>query len=270
MKLSKNCLQIICVVAVLYISVHIVEAKEDYYKILGVEKTASTSEIKSAFRKLALQYHPDKNKDEDAEEKFKEIAEAYEVLSDEENRKNYDKFGHKGSGFGGSGFGNFDFKDFFRQFDEQFAKFSQFTDIFEQFTKDFTNCFKRSNSEGQENGRNFFGFNFDNLFSDINLDELKSFSSDMKARADARAEARKARAEEREARRLDRHKFGSGDSYFGSHFGGGGEGGLKGEDFLNKFDSENTFKSRSRSLNCYTVTKTVGKSVINYQKCEYV
>ena len=69
--------------------------KRDYYEVLGVGKSAGADEIKKAYRKQALQYHPDRNKgDKDAEEKFKEAAEAYEVLSDVEKRKIYDRFGH--------------------------------------------------------------------------------------------------------------------------------------------------------------------------------
>jgi len=69
---------------------------KDYYKILGVEKSVSDEEIKKAYRKMALKYHPDKNKSPDAEEKFKEIAEAYDVLSDPEKRKLFDQFGEEG------------------------------------------------------------------------------------------------------------------------------------------------------------------------------
>lgn len=91
--------------------------KRDYYDVLGVSKTAEAQEIKKAYRKLAMKYHPDKNQgDKEAEEKFKEINEAYEVLSDETKRRNYDQFGHEGvngqgfggQGFGGQGFGGFD------------------------------------------------------------------------------------------------------------------------------------------------------------------
>ncbi len=87
-------------------------AKRDYYEVLGVSRDASVDEIKKAYRKLARQYHPDANPDDpDAEEKFKEISEAYVVLCDPEKRANYDRFGHAGAdgqGFGGfNGFGGF-------------------------------------------------------------------------------------------------------------------------------------------------------------------
>lgn len=92
-------------------------SKRDYYEVLGVSKSASDEEIKRAFRKLAKQYHPDVNKEEGAAEKFKEIGEAYSVLSDAQKRRQYDQFGHAAfdqnggaSGFGG--FEGFDFADF--------------------------------------------------------------------------------------------------------------------------------------------------------------
>ena len=72
--------------------------KRDYYDILGVSKNASEDDLKKAFRKLAFQYHPDRNKEASAEEKFKEINEAYQVLSDPEKRSQYDRFGHAGLG----------------------------------------------------------------------------------------------------------------------------------------------------------------------------
>ena len=82
-------------------------AKRDYYEVLGVSKTATDKEIKSAFRRLAKEYHPDLNKAPDAAEKFKEVQEAYEVLSDENKRKMYDQYGHSGVGNGGPGAGGF-------------------------------------------------------------------------------------------------------------------------------------------------------------------
>lgn len=82
--------------------------KRDYYEILGVTKTATAAEIKSAYRKMALKFHPDRNKEKDAEAKFKEINEAYEVLSDEKKKQAYDQFGHAAfdpaSGMGGNPF----------------------------------------------------------------------------------------------------------------------------------------------------------------------
>lgn len=81
-------------------------AEKDYYQILGVSKGASEQEIKSAYRKLALQYHPDRNKTKEAEEKFKEVTKAYEVLSDAQKRQTYDQFGAAAFEGGGMGSGN--------------------------------------------------------------------------------------------------------------------------------------------------------------------
>ena len=94
-------------------------SKKDYYEVLGVHKNASESELKKAFRRLAVKYHPDKNRDDKAsEEKFKEINEAYEVVSDPQKRATYDQFGHSmggqgGGGFSDSGFGSGGFGDIF-------------------------------------------------------------------------------------------------------------------------------------------------------------
>ncbi|MEM3383696.1 MAG: molecular chaperone DnaJ [Nitrososphaerales archaeon] len=107
--------------------------KKDYYEVLGVPRNATQEEIKNAYRKLALQYHPDRNKSPDAEEKFKEISEAYAVLSDEEKRRQYDMFGHAGID------GRYTREDIFRgvDFDEIFRdlgfSFGGFDSIFDWF-----------------------------------------------------------------------------------------------------------------------------------------
>ena len=100
--------------------------KRDYYEVLGLQKGASDDEIKKAFRKLAMKYHPDKNPgDKDAEDKFKEINEAYAVLSDPEQKQKYDQFGHAGvdpNSFAGGGFGGFGgFEDIFDMFSGAFG-----------------------------------------------------------------------------------------------------------------------------------------------------
>lgn len=96
--------------------------KRDYYEVLGVSKGASEGEIKKAYRKLALKYHPDKNPDNaEAEDKFKEAAEAYEVLSDPEKKSRYDQFGHAGMGGAGFGGGGMNMDDIFSQFGDIFG-----------------------------------------------------------------------------------------------------------------------------------------------------
>ncbi len=120
---------------------------KDYYKILGVDKNASDEEIKRSFRKLAKQYHPDINKEPGAQEKFKEIGEAYSILSDPEKRRQYDQFGSAafdgtGGGFGGfqGGFSGFGFDDI------------DLGDIFEQFMGGGFTSRKRGSSKRQSRG----------------------------------------------------------------------------------------------------------------------
>lgn len=107
-------------------------AKRDYYEILGVDRNATKDDLKKAYRKLAMQYHPDRNPDnKEAEEKFKEAAEAYEILNDDDKKARYDRFGHegvRGSGFGSQGFS--DVNDIFSHFSDIFGGASIFDDFF--------------------------------------------------------------------------------------------------------------------------------------------
>src|SRR6516164_2325927 len=102
-------------------------AKQDFYQLLGVPKNASAEDLKKAYRKLAMQFHPDRNPgDKAAEQKFKDISEAYDVLKDEQKRAAYDRFGHAAfeGGRGGAGAGDFGFAAGFADiFDEMFGEF---------------------------------------------------------------------------------------------------------------------------------------------------
>ncbi|CAL1265660.1 unnamed protein product [Larinioides sclopetarius] len=156
-----------------------VACEQNYYKILGIDKKASNKEIKKAFRKLAMEYHPDKNKDPDAEEKFRKIAEAYEVLSDEKKRREYDQMGSspfQGGGNGHHGF-HFNMNEFFSKFDA-FASRSHGS--------------RRKSGFGSFSGNNFF--NFDDLFSDFEPEEEEGFG-------------------------FFGDFFGNQNSFFGDHFG---------------------------------------------------
>ncbi|XP_059178732.1 dnaJ homolog subfamily B member 9-like [Physella acuta] len=156
------------VVCALYLAILVVaNAAEDYYKILGVRKSASDKEIKKAFRKLALKYHPDKNKEKGAEEKFLKIGKAYEILSDPEKRKQYDMNGddsfNANSGHGG-GFQHADFQQFFKQFDEAMNMHNRG----HHYKHHGNDGFKHFNNFG--NGGSFF--DFDNLFHDDDEDDV--------------------------------------------------------------------------------------------------
>jgi molecular chaperone DnaJ len=108
--------------------------KRDYYEVLGVDKNATAQEIKAAYKKMAIKYHPDRNPgDKEAEEKFKEAAEAYDVLRDENKRARYDQFGPEGvngaGGFGGFGGSSMNMDDIFSMFGDIFGGHGNFSGL---------------------------------------------------------------------------------------------------------------------------------------------
>lgn len=140
-------------------------AKRDFYEILGVPKGATKDEMKKAYRKVALKYHPDRNPgDKEAEEKFKEAAEAYEVLSDEQKKAQYDRFGHdgmRGAASGGFGGGGMNMEDIFSHFGDIFGQRSQ-GGSFDPFDSFFS-------GSGQRGGRRSGGQRGSNLRINIKL-----------------------------------------------------------------------------------------------------
>ena len=125
----------------------------DYYEILGVSKNVSQDELKKAYRKVAMKYHPDRNPDnKEAENKFKEAAEAYSVLNDSNKRSQYDRFGHAGvSNSGGPGFSSqMDVNDIFSAFGDVFGGSSPFGDIFGRSTGQSRSSKKANRSDWSE------------------------------------------------------------------------------------------------------------------------
>lgn len=247
--------------------------KKDYYELLGVEKTASDKEIKRSFRKLALKYHPDKNKDPGAEETFREIAEAYGVLSDPDKRKKYDMFGHTAfdaNGGGGEGYGgpypDFNMNDFFQHFDEAFNFHSHFGHGHggheKQERPNFNHHYQRQRHgqrrhyeenthffhDNPRRGHTFHGFNFDDLFNDMDSEDFGTFFRS--------SGFQRHHTEQHSPHDFfeDMHSFGDGDSFFGSHFG---------HDMMR----EETMQFSSNSQSCRTVTKRTGNTVMTYTQC---
>jgi molecular chaperone DnaJ len=148
-------------------------SKRDYYEVLGVSKSSSQDDIKKAFRKLAMQYHPDRNKASDAEAKFKEINEAYETLGDEKKRESYDRFGHQSQNMGGGGASGFEdiFKHFqggFRGGDDE-EEMDGFDAIFNMFGGG------RRSGPKRASGYSSKGNSFDaNVQAEINITFLES------------------------------------------------------------------------------------------------
>ncbi|KAL2093606.1 hypothetical protein ACEWY4_010918 [Coilia grayii] len=176
-------------------------ARKDYYDILGIPRDATERQIKKAFHKLAMKLHPDKNKSPDAEAKFREIAEAYETLSDEKRRQEYDQMGHspffnedataggggagRGGGAGGQHFQTFDFDDMFRDFDFYAQnRHAQHRRHFEEHLRTQQQAHQQAHARHKRHFQGGFGAGlFDDVFDD--MEKMFTFERDSK-RAESR------------------------------------------------------------------------------------
>lgn len=212
------------------------KSPKDYYEILGVPRDSTEKQIKKAFRKLAVKYHPDKNKEEGAEEKFREIAKAYDTLSDKEKRKRYDQFGE----------------------DEQRAHTFQhgnFQDIFHNFDDIFENMFHHSEQHSQSHQHqshhqgSHFSFSFDDFFEDSEEDPFDSFFS---FASNQGGHGHQGHGQEHAAN----SHFGS--SFFGNLF----------EETASSHDSHYVHHGHhSQQQQCHRVTKQVQGTIISYTEC---
>uniref|UniRef100_A0A1B6EBZ6 DnaJ homolog subfamily B member 9 n=1 Tax=Clastoptera arizonana TaxID=38151 RepID=A0A1B6EBZ6_9HEMI len=248
---------LVFLVLILYLSIS--EAKhDDYYSVLGVSRDASTKDIKRAFRKLAIKYHPDKNKEKEAEEKFKQINEAHEILSDPDRRKQYDLFGKSSDRQQNNQEHHFNFDSMFQGFSDNMFHFTDGSDSHRQ---------KYHYSHPGESHQRFFNMK-NNLFEDFDPIFGEDIFESMR----------------------DPHQFGSGSSFFGSHYrqhshnraghahanaysGHGGHfGGFHNfENFANAHyhnDGHHQSWRQSRQQgSCRTVTETFGNTITTHIIC---
>lgn len=215
-------------------------AKRDYYDILGVPKDATERQIKKAFHKLALKYHPDRNKGPDAEAKFREIAEAYETLSDDKRRREYDQFGHHASPGqdhrGGASGGNNDYN---------------FKQHFQSFNFNFDDMFKDSDPFGHQQ------FHQHHFHSNSQSQHRRHFNNHFQAHQEAMNRHQEA---------MNRHKKAFGGGLFDDMF----------ED-LEKMFNFNSHSSRTDSRfqgsgkqHCRTVTQRRGNMVTTFTDCSWM
>lgn len=166
-------------ICILMIS-ELILANRSYYDILGVPKNASERQIKKAFHKLAMKYHPDRNKSPDAESKFREIAEAYETLSDDNKRREYDQIGHESFTSGRGGKESTFQHSFNFNFDDMFKDFDIFGDhLNTRSKKHFDNHFRSHREAHSKQRHHFQDFSFGGgLFDDMFEDMEKMFTFD--------------------------------------------------------------------------------------------
>jgi curved DNA-binding protein CbpA len=227
--------------------------EHNYYDILGVKKDATKQEIHRAFRQLAKKYHPDKNKDKSASDEFIKIFKAYETLSDEKKRKEYDErangyqYGSSNT-WAGSNMNNFDINEFFQQYEEQFMRHAQY----HQDQHANQHYHHQGHPHNQEEFR-FHGINLDNLFDDIDEDEFMSFSRIFNSPDHNHNHVHA---------NLDGH-FGDGDTFFGSHFPS------QLHDSIHHYEHQRNMHGshQAGSLSCQTIKRNVGGMIMTQTSC---
>lgn len=222
---------------------------QDLYEILGVKKDATKHEIHKAFRQLAKKYHPDKNKEKGAQDEFIKIFKAYETLSDEKKRKEYDEREKQGSfnGWQTNGMNDFDMHEFFKQYEDQLFKHAQH----------FSHHHQHHEQNYNHDQFSFHGVNLDDLFHDIDEDE---FSSSGRSFSD-------------HGHNMYHHQhhddgmdgsFGDGASFFGSSFPS------QIHDTLHQYQHQQNFHSSSGNragYSCQTITKQVNGMMMTQTSC---
>jgi len=228
------------------------DQNRDHYQVLGVKKDATKHEIHRAFRQLAKKYHPDKNKEKGASEEFMKIFKAYETLSDEKKRKEYDdQLNGSAHGFhnwhqttNSPNINDFDIHEFFKQYEDQFMRHAQFFDNQHHGHQDM-----------HPEHSHFHGINLDELFHDIDQDELNSFGHLFEHHSGHNHNHLHPHHHPMEGH------FGDGNSYFGNLYSHGA---------LHDFQHNSIHQAGHRQgggYSCKTVTKQVNGMVMTQTSC---
>lgn len=221
---------------------------QDYYQVLGVKKDATKHEIHRAFRQLAKKYHPDKNKDKNASDEFIKIFKAYETLSDETKRKEYDSrnsgYHHNtANSWTSSDMNDFDINEFFKQYEDHFMRHAQ------HHQDHHTNHHQQHHSQ---EGFRFHGINMEDLFHDIDEDEFSSFGRLFNSYGHNQNHYHP---------NVDGY-FGDGESFFGSHFPS------HMQDSIHQYQHEEIYQGhQARSYSCQTIKKNIGGMTMTQTSC---
>ncbi|KAF7494973.1 DnaJ -like protein subfamily B member 9 [Sarcoptes scabiei] len=252
--------------------------KQNYYEILGVKKDATESEIKKAFRKLAVKYHPDKNKDPDAEEKFRQIATAYDVLSDKTKRQQYDRFGETDSM--AHRFENTNLKDMFANFEDLFEMFHHhdpFESLHRHQSSSFgANSFFFSHSvfDDNDDGDHLFSrSSHHSSSSDYFTNPLHGFMNmfDHNHQNDPYQHQHYQQQQKQQQNNHHGSHWGSQDTFFGNLFGGGDSGHGEHDEFFDIFNDghhhHHHHHHHPEQRQCHKVVKQQGDIVYSYTEC---